>query len=51
MPLDPIFQATPEGARDRLISAFSLDATQSGFALGYAFDIVLRGRHGTPMET
>lgn len=51
MPLDPIFQATPKGARDRLISAFSLDATESGFALGYAFDIVLRGRARTPMET
>jgi protocatechuate 3,4-dioxygenase beta subunit len=50
MPLDPIFQATPEGARDRLISAFSLDATESGFALGYAFDIVLRGRAATPTE-
>ncbi|HEX6609361.1 MAG TPA: protocatechuate 3,4-dioxygenase subunit beta, partial [Hyphomicrobiaceae bacterium] len=50
IPLDPIFQATPDGARDRLISAFSLDATESGFALGYDFDIVLRGRRATPME-
>ena len=49
--LDPIFQSTPEGARDRLVSRFSLDVTQEGYALGYEFDIVLRGRNETPMET
>ncbi len=47
---DPIFLATPAGARDRLVSRFSLDITEAGFALGYAFDIVLRGRDETPME-
>ena len=30
-------------ARERLISTFSLDVTEPGFALGYVFDIVLRG--------
>ena len=49
--LDPIFQATPSEARDRLIGAFSLDATEEGVALGYEFDIVLRGRSETPMES
>lgn len=49
--LDPIFQGTPEGARDRLISRFALEATQPGYALGYEFDIVLRGAAETPMET
>ncbi|MGI9424346.1 MAG: protocatechuate 3,4-dioxygenase subunit beta [Hyphomicrobiaceae bacterium] len=49
--LDPIFLATPEGARDRLIGQFSLDTTEEGYALGYEFDIVLRGRNETPMET
>lgn len=48
--LDPIFHATPEAARDRLISSFDIDATQSGFALGYRFDVVLRGAQKTPME-
>ncbi|KVE39959.1 protocatechuate 3,4-dioxygenase subunit beta [Burkholderia sp. TSV86] len=48
--LDPIFQGTPESARERLISRFSIDTTQEGFALGYEFDIVLRGRDATPME-
>lgn len=47
---DPIFQGTPEAARDRLISRFSLDITEEGYALGYEFDIVLRGRDATPME-
>lgn len=48
--LDPIFLGTPETARDRLVSAFSLDVTEEGFALGYVFDIVLRGPKETPME-
>lgn len=48
--LDPIFQATPEGAGERLVSAFDLDTTEAGFALGYRFDIVLRGRLETPMD-
>jgi protocatechuate 3,4-dioxygenase beta subunit len=48
--LDPIFLGTPEAARDRLVSRFDLDATQEGIALGYRFDIVLRGAAATPME-
>jgi protocatechuate 3,4-dioxygenase, beta subunit len=47
---DPIFQGTPEKARNRLVSAFSLDVTEEGFALGYVFDIVLRGAAETPFE-
>ena len=50
--LDPIFNAVPgEAARRRLIAAFDLDTTEPGRALGYRFDIVLRGRDATPMET
>ena len=48
--LDPIFQSTPADSRERLISSFSLDTTEPGFALGYVFDIVLRGAGATPME-
>lgn len=48
--LDPIYQGTPEEARERLISKFSIDITEPEFALGYEFDIVLRGRNETPME-
>ena len=42
---------TPEPARDRLISRFDIALTEPGFALGYRFDIVLRGAGETPMET
>ena len=49
--LDPIFNAVPdERARQRLISAFDLALTKPEWALGYRFDIVLRGRNETPME-
>jgi protocatechuate 3,4-dioxygenase beta subunit len=47
---DPIYQSVPTGARERLVSRFNLEVTQPGFALGYEFDIVLRGRQQTPME-
>lgn len=50
LPLDPIFNATPAANRDSLIMDFSLDATEEGFALGYEFDFILRGRKATPME-
>ncbi len=49
--LDPIYKSSPEGARERMVAEFSLDVTQELFALGYRFDIVLRGRQATPMET
>jgi protocatechuate 3,4-dioxygenase beta subunit len=49
--LDPIFLATADaGARERLVSKFDLEITQPNWALGYRFDIVLRGRQATPME-
>ena len=48
---DPVFQSIPdEKARQRLISTFDLEATQPQWALGYKFDIVLRGREATPFE-
>lgn len=47
---DPIFNAVPEAARPRMISSFDLSATVPEWALGYRFDIVLRGRESTPME-
>ena len=48
--LDPIFLATPAETRHLLIANFTLDLTEPNYALGYRFDIVLRGRHATPME-
>ncbi|HWA12255.1 MAG TPA: protocatechuate 3,4-dioxygenase subunit beta [Burkholderiales bacterium] len=48
---DPIFNGTAdEKARNRLVSDFDWDTTSPEFALGYRFDIVLRGPHATPME-
>lgn len=49
--LDPVYLSAPPGARERLIARFSIDETEEGFALGYEFDLVLRGRNATPMET
>jgi len=50
-PFDPIFNSIPdERARQRLIAQFDLKETQPGWALGYSFDIVLRGREETPFE-
>jgi protocatechuate 3,4-dioxygenase beta subunit len=48
--LDPIYLGTPAGARDRLVAEFSPDVTEDSFALGYVFDIVLRGPRQTPRE-
>lgn len=51
MPMDPILQSIPdERARQRLVSVFDLELTQPHLALGYRFDIVLRGRSSTPFE-
>ena len=48
---DPIFNSTAdEKARLRLISDFDWDSTQPEIALGYRFDIILRGLQATPME-
>ena len=49
--LDPIFHTVPdEQARKRLVSKFDLETTKPEWALGYRFDVVLRGREATPME-
>ncbi len=48
IPLDPIFNSVRESLRERLVSTFSLDLTVEGTALGYRFDIVLRGGRATP---
>jgi protocatechuate 3,4-dioxygenase beta subunit len=51
LPLDPIFNCVDDPkARDTMIANFDLDRTVPEFALGYRFDIVLRGRNATPME-
>ena len=49
--LDPVFMAVPDAAaRARLVAPLDMEVTRPGFALGYRFDVVLRGRGATPME-
>jgi protocatechuate 3,4-dioxygenase beta subunit len=51
LPFDPIFNSVPDPrARERMISTFDLDLTKPEWALGYRFDVVLRGRAATPFE-
>ena len=48
---DPILNSVPtERARERLISHFDLDVTEPEWALGFHFDIVLRGPDSTPLQ-
>lgn len=49
---DPIYNSIPDDrARRRLISQFDWETTVPMLGLGYRFDIVLRGREVTPMES
>ncbi|HZQ72794.1 MAG TPA: protocatechuate 3,4-dioxygenase subunit beta [Burkholderiales bacterium] len=51
LPYDPMFTCIEnEAARNRLVSVFDWESTIPEQALGYRFDIVLRGREETPME-
>lgn len=51
IPLDPIFNSVPtKSGRERLMASYAHDVTEPEFALGYRFDIVLRGSKMTPFE-
>jgi protocatechuate 3,4-dioxygenase beta subunit len=51
IPFDPMTNSVLDPkARDRMISRFDMDTTVPEWALGYRFDIVLRGREATPFE-
>jgi protocatechuate 3,4-dioxygenase beta subunit len=51
IPFDPVLNcAADEKARNRLISVFDWETTIPEHALGYRFDLILRGREATPME-
>jgi protocatechuate 3,4-dioxygenase, beta subunit len=48
---DPIFNSvTDDAARNSLIASFDWTTTVPETALGFRFDIILRGRNATPME-
>ena len=49
--LDPIFLSIPDAAaRNRLVCALDMTVTEPEWALGYRWDVMLRGRGATPME-
>jgi len=48
--IDPIANAVPMPYRDRMVSRFDIETTKPNWALGYLFDVVLRGRDATPTE-
>ncbi len=49
--LDPIMSSVPAGnARARLIAAYDHNVTEEEWALGYRWDIVVRGPYATPFE-
>lgn len=51
LPFDPIYNSVPdEAARERLIASFDWETTTPNHALGFRFDLILRGREATPME-
>ena len=51
LPFDPVLQSIPdEKGRERLVAKFDLQTTEPDWALGYQFNIVLRGREATPFE-
>ncbi len=51
LPMDPIFNSVPTKAgRARLMSFYAHEISEPEYALGYRFDIVLRGRKATPFE-
>lgn len=50
--IDPIMQSVPtEAARERLIATYDHNITEPEWALGYSWDIVVRGPYATPFET
>ncbi|HEX3536698.1 MAG TPA: protocatechuate 3,4-dioxygenase subunit beta [Stellaceae bacterium] len=51
MQYDPIYQSTADAvARERLVSHYDPELSQAEWALGYRWDIVLRGREATPQD-
>jgi protocatechuate 3,4-dioxygenase beta subunit len=48
--LDPIFNSVPAHARDRLVASYANDVTEENWAIGYRWDVVLRGPMATPLD-
>jgi protocatechuate 3,4-dioxygenase beta subunit len=50
LPIDPIYNSAPERTRQRMVASFDIELTQPEWALGYNWDIVLRGRDAAIFE-
>jgi protocatechuate 3,4-dioxygenase beta subunit len=48
--IDPIANAVPMPYRQRMVCRFDIATAEPNWALGYLFDIVLKGRDATPFE-
>jgi len=48
--IDPIVGAVPEPYRRRMVARFDIETTKPEWALGYTFDVILRGSDATPIE-
>lgn len=48
--IDPIANAVPMPYRQRMVARLDMDVTEPNWALGYRFDVVLKGREQTPFE-
>ncbi|MBX9588279.1 MAG: protocatechuate 3,4-dioxygenase subunit beta [Hyphomonadaceae bacterium] len=51
-PFDPIYNSVTDAkARERMVCRFDMETTKPEWALGYSFDIVLRGPNATPPDS
>jgi protocatechuate 3,4-dioxygenase beta subunit len=50
LPLDPIFNSAPEHSRGRMVALYDHGVTVENYALGWRWDIVLRGKLATPLD-
>jgi protocatechuate 3,4-dioxygenase beta subunit len=48
--MDPILGSVGAAGRELLVARFDLGTTRPEWALGFRWDIVLRGRSATPRE-
>ncbi len=48
--LDPIYNSVPEHSRPRMVAKYDHDVTVENWALGWSWDIVIRGTAATPFD-
>jgi protocatechuate 3,4-dioxygenase beta subunit len=49
--IDPIANAVPMPYRQRMVGRLDMTMSEPNWALGYVFDIVLKGARATPFES